>query len=438
MSTEIDQRIVEMKFDNKNFERNVSTSMNTLEKFKQSLKFSGATKGIEEIEKESSKFNLDKMEKAADAVEVKFSAMSVAAIAAISRIVNAATDAGVKLIKSLSVDNIAAGWEKYADKTESVQTIMNATGKSIDEVNGYLDKLMWFSDETSYGFNDMTKAIAQMTSSGGKIENLIPLVTGVANATAFAGKNAEVFSRVMYNLNQSYSTGALKYIDWKSLEMAGVASEQLKQVLIDTAIELGTIKEGEVTIGTFGETLKKDWATTEVMEKGFGYFAEMSETAYKMVKDGVVETATEAYRLLAKEYNTTSLKAAKAAQEAKTFNEVIAATKDAVGSKWMKTFELIFGNYDEAKRLWSDLAEEMYTVFAEGGNTRNALLGEALQTGLQQLRDEGLPSIGDLKTYLMDAAEASDELDDRMKELICPRWQQSKQPLVKPMVFFAA
>ena len=428
MSTEIDQRVVEMKFDNKNFEKNIATSMDSLKRFKDSLKFEGATEGIKEIEKETKNFDLSRMERAVDGLSSKFKVLSITAIDSILRIKRRVEDAAVKLVKSLSTDNIIAGWNKLAEKTEQVQTIMNATGKSIDEVNNYLDKLMWFSDETSYGFNDMTKAIAQMTSSGGDIEKLIPMVEGVANATAFAGKSADVFSRVMYNLNQSYATGALKYIDWKSLEMAGVASEQLKQTLIDTAVALGTIKEGEVTIANFGETLKKDWATTEVMEKGFGYFAEMSEKAFEMVKSGEAATATEAYNKLAKEYDTVSLRAAKAAQEAMTFKQVLDATKDAVSSKWMKTFEIIFGNYEEAKRLWSDLAEAFYSIFAEGGDSRNDLLTEALQHRkaiFQDLQDKGLPSIADLKTYLIEAASASDELDDSMKELIKNNFDES-------------
>ena len=175
-----------------------------------------------------------------------------------------AANTGIALFKSLSITPLASGWTKYEQKTAAVQTIMNATGKSIEEVNGYLDQLMWFSDETSYGFTDMGAALAQMTSSGGDVEKLIPLITGVANATAFAGKGAAEFSRVMYNLNQSYGSGNLQYMDWRSLELAGVAGEQLKQVFIDTGKALGVLdKEGRtakgtlVDIGTFGSTLQE-------------------------------------------------------------------------------------------------------------------------------------------------------------------------------------
>jgi len=429
MSTEIDQRIVEMKFDNKNFEKNISTSMSSLREFKESLKFDGATKGIDEVSKAGSKFSLNGMSSAVEKVELKFNALQIAAITAISKIVSSAMDAGTKLVKSLSVDNIAAGWSKLEEKTASVQTIMNATGKSVDQVNDYLDKLMWFSDETSYGFTDMTAAIAQMTSSGGDINKLIPMVMGVANATAFAGKTAQEFSRVMYNLNQSYGAGYLQFMDWRSVELAGVASQQLKQVFIDTAVELGKINEGAVTLGTFGTTLKDKWADTEVMEKAFGKFAEVTEAAYQMIHGGVTigdvffeaDTATEAYEILGKmtdRYDQLVISAAKAAQEAKTFGEVIDATKDAVSSKWMKTFELIFGNYEEAKELYSRLAEEFYTLFAEGGNTRNDMLFGGLASGLKQLQKQGVPDLEVLGLVALKAAEANGELSDELKAMV--------------------
>jgi len=425
LNTEVDERVVEMKFDNKDFEKNVSTSMNTLKKFKASLKFEGATKGMEDLNKEASKFSLNNMSESVEKVEMQFSALSVVAVRAISRIVDSAMDAGIKLVKSLSVDNIAAGWAKLDEKTSQVQTIMNATGKSINEVNGYLDKLMWFSDETSYGFNDMTQAIAQMTSSGGDIEKLIPMVQGVANATAFAGKNAAEFSRVMYNLNQSYGAGYLTYMDWRSVELAGVASKQLKQTFIDIGETLGKIEKGEVTVANFSQTLRDRWADTEVMEAAFGYFAEMSDMAYQMVQTGEVETASEAYEILAKRYDTVSLQAAKAAQEAKTFQEVIDYTKDAVGSGWMKTFELIFGNYEEAKKLYTQLAEEFYQLFVVGGEKRNELFGRALQGGLQQLKMDGLPDIEQMKDLLYENAKASGVLTEALDDLIQTDFEES-------------
>ena len=376
MSKTIDERVVSMQFDNKQFESNVQTSLSTLDRLKRALRLDGAAKGFDNIDSAAKNVNMSPLANAVDTVRVKFSALEVMAVTALANITNSAVNAGIQLVKSLSVDQIAAGWNKYGQKTSSVQTIINSTGKSIDEVNKYLDKLMWFSDETSYGFTDMTSAIAQLTSAGGDIDKLVPMVMGIANATAFAGKGATEFSRAIYNLNQSYSSGALQYTDWKSLELAGVASKELKQVLIDTGVAMGKIKEGEVTIANFGTTLKDKWADVGVMETAFSKFGEMTEKAYQMVQSGEVETASEAYAKLAEQYDGVSITAAKAAQEAKTFTEAIDATKDAVSSGWMKTFEIIFGNYEEAKVLWTDLANALWDAFASGAEARNEMLQE--------------------------------------------------------------
>lgn len=378
MSTTVDQRVVEMRFDNKHFESNVATTMSTLDKLKRALHLDGASKGLENINSAANKVNMSGLAGGVEEVRAKFSALEVIGVTALANITNSAVNAGKQWVKSLSVDQIAAGWSKYGDKTASVQTIMNATGKSIDEVNQYLNKLMWFSDETSYGFTDMTAALGQMTSAGGDIDKLIPLITGVANATAFAGKGASEFSRVMYNLNQSYSKGYLDYADWKSIDLAGVSSKQLKQMIIDVGIAQGKIKEGEITLGNFAATLKDKWADTSVLEEAFGNFAEMSDLAYEMVQAGEVDTASEAYEILSQKYDNVAITAAKAAQEAKTFSEAIDATKDAVSSGWMKSFEIIFGDYQEAKVLWTDLANTLWDVFAAGSEVRNWVLETAL------------------------------------------------------------
>lgn len=401
MSQEVDQRVVEMRFDNAKFEKNVQQSINSLNALNESLKFEGAEKGFAEVEKASEKVDFDRMTTALETLTGKFSALEVIGMTALVKITDKAIDTGTKLAKSLSIDQVMSGWNKYAEKTASVQTIMNATGKSITKVNSYLSKLMWFSDETSYGFTDMTSALSTLTAAGGDIEKMIPMIMGMANATAYAGKGAAEFQRVVYNLAQSYGTGAIQLIDWKSVEQAGASSQQLKQLIIDTAVELGKLKKGEVTTGTFGSTLQKKWADREVMEKAFGKYAEFAE-AVKAELDANPEyhnQAALAIEALADQYDEVTVKAFKAAQEAKSFSEVIAATKDAVSSGWMQTFDILFGNYEEAKTFWSDLAEQFWDIFAGGISGRNSWLKKAFNGGMDQLLDDtALGDVGDAFT----------------------------------------
>ena len=402
MSQEVDQRVVEMRFDNAKFEKNVQQSINSLNALNESLKFEGAEKGFAEVEKASEKVDFDRMTTALETLTGKFSALEVIGMTALVKITDKAIDAGTRLAKSLSIDQVTSGWTKYAQKTASVQTIMNATGKSITKVNQYLEKLMWFSDETSYGFTDMTSALSTLTAAGGDIEKMIPMIMGMANATAYAGKGAAEFQRVVYNLAQSYGTGAIQLIDWKSVEQAGAGSQQLKQLIIDTAVELGKLKEGEVTTGTFGSTLQKKWADREVMEQAFGKYAEFAEVVNAEMKahpEKYNYQAANAIEALADQYDEVTVKAFKAAQEAKSFSEAVDATKDAVSSGWMQTFDILFGNYEEAKTFWSGLAEQFWDIFAGGMGGRNSWLKKAFNGGMDQLLDEtALGDVGDAFT----------------------------------------
>lgn len=405
MSQEVDERVVEMRFDNAQFEKNVHQTMQSLERLNDSLRLDGAEKGFEKIGDASAKVDFDEMQGALDNLSGKFSAVEVMGVAALSHITRQAVDTGERLVKSLSLDQVTSGWSKYAQKTASVQTIMNATGKSIAKVNGYLSKLMWFSDETSYSFTDMTQSLGQLTASGGDIEKVIPMIMGMANATAYAGKGASEFSRVIYNLNQSYSQGYLSLMDWKSVELAGVATAELKKQIIETGVALGKIKEGDVTVGTFSSTLSKKWADKEVMETAFGKFAEFSEAVKKMVDANPGMLASQAIDALADQYDEVTVKAFKAAQEAKSFSEAVDATKDAVSSGWMETFDILFGNYEEAKGFWSDLAEEFWNMFAGGAAGRNNWLKSAFDSGLDQLLGtEGFGEAGDNYTNLLQKA----------------------------------
>lgn len=418
MSQEVDQSVVEMRFDNAKFEKNVQQSINSLNALNESLKFEGAEKGFAKVEKASEKVDFDRMTTALETLTGKFSALEVIGMTALVKITDKAIDAGAKLTKSLSIDQVTSGWNKYAQKTASVQTIMNATGKSITKVNSYLSKLMWFSDETSYSFTGMTQSLGQLTASGGDIEKVIPMIMGMANATAYAGKGASEFSRIIYNLNQSYSQGYLSLMDWKSVELAGVATAELKKQIISTGIELGKIKDGDVTVGTFSSTLSSKWADKEVMETAFGKFAEFSEAVKKMVDANPGMLASQAIEALADQYDEVTVKAFKAAQEAKSFSEVIDATKDAVSSGWMQTFDILFGNYEEAKTFWSDLAEQFWDIFAGGMGGRNSWLKKAFNGGMDQLLDDtALGDVGDAFTnQLRRSLIASGKLTDQQIE----------------------
>lgn len=395
MST-IDNRVVQMEFENKNFERNAKESMKTLEKLDKSLELKNGTKSFKDVEEAAKACDFKPLMEAIDGVKVQFTALGAITNRVMQRITDSVLDTGKKMLKSLTIDPIMSGYSKYEDKTASVQTLLNSTGLSLDEVNGYLSKLMWFSDETSYSFTQMSSALATMTSAGGDVAKIVPMLQGVANATAFAGKSAREFSGAIFNLNQSYSGGFLSYMDYNSLDRTyNMFSKQLKQAFIDNAKALGKLdKEGRTASGTlvdisnFATTLSEKWADRDVMEASFGWFNEVTEQAYALVKAGKYATASDAYEALAGQFDDVQYAAARSAQEAKSFKEAIDSVKDAVSSGWMQTFEYLFGNYEQSKVLWTDLANSLYDIFAEPANQRNSVLKEALTDTWGQFKEQ--------------------------------------------------
>lgn len=393
MSTTVDQRVVEMRFDNRQFERNVATTMSSLEGLKQSLNFTGATKGLEGIGESVKKVDMSGLVNAAETVRVKFSAMEVVAIRALSNITDSAMRTGKQLISSLTVDQISAGWEKFGDKTQSVGTLISQ-GYDLDTVNAQLNRLNWFTDETSYNFTDMVSNIAKFTASGQDLETSVTALEGIANWAALSGQNAQTASHAMYQLSQAMGAGVMRKEDYKSIQNVSMDTDEFRQKALDAGVALGTLKKNadgtyrslvagkeSFTKSQFAEHLTEDaWFTSDVMMRVFNDYSGAVDQIYEYAEEKGI-TASQAIEELGDEVDAFGLKAFKAAQEARTFPDVIDSVKDAVSTGWMNTFELIFGNYEEAKTLWTDLANAMYDVFAEGGNARNEMLGEAMASG---------------------------------------------------------
>ncbi len=422
MTTVIDERVVEMRFNNEDFEKNVAQSMSTLEKLKNSLNFDSG-KSLENLGKAAKNVDLSGMSQTITEATTKFSALEIAGITALANITNKAVDFGINFAKSLSIDQVTSGFDKYAVKTQSVQTIMAATAdqfanqaEQMEYVNEQLDKLTWFTDETSYSMTDMTSNIGKFVSNNIALEDAVTAMEGIATWAGLSGAGVTEASRAMYNFSQAMGAGAMKLQDWKSIENANMATTKFKQTAIDTAVELGKLKQSadglvttldgktEVSITSFSESLKKKWFDTEVMTQTLGKFGKFSDELYNLsnatnltasellealddykagtldmneiARDSTMSVAdlNEKFKELSGEGFELGKKAFAASQEAKTFKEAIDSVKDAVSSGWMDTFEIIFGNYLEAKKLWTGLANNLYDMFAEGGNKRNEVL----------------------------------------------------------------
>lgn len=397
MSKLVDKRIVEMDFDNSRFEAGVKQSMSTIDKLKSNLDFSGISNSLN---KSFGSVDTSVLSGAVGTVTNKFSTMEIVAISAISNITNRVINLGIQMVKSLSIDNVAAGWSKYEENVKSVGTLLSQDGNTIEGVNTALSKLMWFTDQTSYSYTDMVSNISKFTAAGQNLEDSVQAMMGIANWAALSGQNASVASRAMYQLSQAMGQGVIKLQDWKSIQNANMDTQEFRQQVLDTAVAMGylnkTIDGNYLTTekaakaglsfskNQFTTTLSDGgWFTSDVLMATLSKYSSAVDQLYSDVNDpdknlSTAAEAIEAYEQSIKESGDKTaefgLKAFRAAQEARTFTDAINATKDAVSSGWLSTFDKIFGSYDEAKKLWTDLADELWEVFASGGEKRNQIL----------------------------------------------------------------
>ncbi len=384
MSRLVDERVVEMSFDNTKFDSNITKSIQSINDLKNSLNFDGVTSDInKDLQGIDTSILADGIEK----VGVKFSTLEIAAITAISNITNRLIDMGVKMVENLSVDNIALGWDKFAEKTKSVGTIIGQ-GYDLSEVTTQLERLNWYTDQTSYDFTSMVNSIGKFTATGQKLDESVEAMMGIANWAALSGQNAETASRAMYQISQAMGAGAMRLIDYRSIQNANMDTDEFRQKVLDTAVAMGklnkitsitgevmysTLNGKEFTKGQFTTQLSEGWFDKDVMMDTFRTYSKGIDELFQYTKEngGSVETAYDALNDSLDEFG---MKAFKAAQESRTLMDSIIATKDAVSSSWMSTFEKIFGKYDQAVEVWSNLSVKLWDIFAAGGEARNRAL----------------------------------------------------------------
>lgn len=360
MSKTIDERVVEMRFDNKQFESNVQTSLSTIEKLKKSLDMDGATKGLESIDSAAKKVDMSGLGSAVETVKTRFSALEVMAVTALANITNSVVNTGKQMLHSLTIEPISQGFEEYELKMGSIQTIMMSTGASLEEVNKYLQELNTYSDKTIYSFQDMTSNIGKFTNAGVGLEDAVMAIQGVSNVAAVSGANANEASRAMYNFAQALSAGYVKLIDWKSIEYANMATVEFKTQLLESAVACGTLTKtadgmyktvkGNVIDAThgFNDSLQDQWMTTEALVSTLRDYA-----------DETTEIGAKAFA---------------AAQDVKTFSQLMDNLKEVVGSGWANTWEILFGDFEEAKELWTGLSQVIGGFIGAQADARNKML----------------------------------------------------------------
>ena len=369
MSTLIDSRVAEMRFDNRNFERNVATSMSTLDKLKEKLKLKDVATGLENITSAANKVTFSHIGNETDTVGVKFSAMQVAATTALVNLTNTAIQAGTSIANSL-ISAAKSGFQEYETQINAVQTILANTsskGTTLEQVNNALDELNHYADMTIYNFTEMTRNIGTFTAAGVDLDTSVAAIKGIANLAAVSGSTSQQASTAMYQLSQALAAGTVKLQDWNSVVNAGMGGQVFQDALKETARVHGiAIDQMIKDEGSFRETLQKGWLSSEIL----------TETLSKFTGDLTEEQLTSMGYTAeqAQEIMKLGQTANDAATKVKTFTQLIDTLKEANQSGWTQTWEILIGDFEEAKSLWTSVSDQLGNMIQQSADARNNLL----------------------------------------------------------------
>ncbi len=462
MGREVDNRVVQMTFDNAQFEKGVSTTLNSLDKLDKALEFKDADKSFSSLTRAANSLDLSSASKSIEKCSSTFSTLESIGLGFFKSVGEKAfkfaedisnaflgipkkiLSSGFGEISNLINGSFFTGWDKLRQTQEATRTIMSATvdayedeGEQIADIENRLKNLMWYADETSYSFTDMTNNIGKFTAQKIPLEQAQTAMIGISNWAAMAGQGTDAAARAMYNLSQSLGTGHVQLIDWKSVENANMATSQFKELALETAANLGKLKrqadgtfttidgKTKITAASFRDSLKSGWFDNEALMKTLGYFGTASEeiknlldesgdnatskkyiewieeykaaTGDAVAQSEILQRAQEAtgvstdklaekFDLLTSEEYYVGVEAYKAASEYATLKAALAGVEDAASSAWMGIFKGMMGDFDQQRAFWTAFESDIETLFVEPLNKAKAFV-EDLYTYLGSAND---------------------------------------------------
>lgn len=397
----IDTRVVQVKFDNAGFEAAIKQTLASLVSLNSGLKLDGATKGLNDVSTAASKFSLAGMGQSVEGIGQKFTAMSVIAVAALATVVSKAVSAGIDMGKNLTLEPLKAGFAEYETGLNSVQTILAntaAAGVKLKDVNATLLELNKYSDQTIYNFGEMAKNIGTFTAAGVDLKTATSAIKGIANLAALSGSNSQQASTAMYQLSQAISAGRVSLEDWNSVVNAGMGGTVFQRALAQTAEKMGTLSKGSVKLKgdmknvtiegqSFRESItakpgEESWLTSDVLTATLAQFtgdltdAELAAQGFNKAEIKAIQAQAATARA--------------AATEVKTVTQLFGTLKESAGSGWAQTWQLIFGDFEEAKKTFTSVNSTLGGFITASANARNKVIGDWKEMGGRTLLLDGI------------------------------------------------
>ena len=425
----VDNRVVEMQFENKQFESGVATTLSSVKKLKEGLNFKDSAESLKNLGSVSKNVDMSNLIGAVESIKDRFSTLGIIGMTVLQNIANKAISVGSTLTKSLTLQPIMDGFAEYETQMNSIQTILSNTrseGTNIQQVNSALDELNHYADQTIYNFTEMTRNIGTFTAAGVDLNTSVNAIQGIANLAAVSGSNSQQASTAMYQLSQALATGTVKLMDWNSVVNAGMGGQVFQDALKETSKELGTGAEAAIKAnGSFRESLQTGWLTSQVLTETLKKFTTSGAMEWvanycDVSKDAVQSAYDQAYanskatdsigkqqdaidgcaEALAKQTGKSkdaiketlalAYDAQNAATKVKTFSQLIDTLKEALGSGWTKSWQIMIGDFEEAREMWTNVSVVLSDMINKSADARNALLQDWANLGGRKAIIDGI------------------------------------------------
>ena len=425
----VDNRVVEMQFENKQFESGVAKTLSSVKKLKEGLNFKDSAESLKNLGSVSKNVDMSSLIGAVESIKDRFSTLGIIGMTVLQNIANKAISVGSTLTKALTLQPIMDGFAEYETQMNAIQTILSNTrseGTNIQQVNSALDELNHYADQTIYNFTEMTRNIGTFTAAGVDLNTSVNAIQGIANLAAVSGSNSQQASTAMYQLSQALATGTVKLMDWNSVVNAGMGGQVFQDALKETSKELGTGAEAAIKAnGSFRESLQTGWLTSQVLTETLKKFTtsgamewvanycdiskEAVQSAYDQAyanskatdsmgkQQDAIEGCADALakqtgksKDAIKETLALAYDAQNAATKVKTFSQLIDTLKEALGSGWTKSWQIMIGDFEEAREMWTNVSDVLSQMINSSADARNALLQDWADLGGRKAIIDGI------------------------------------------------
>ena len=187
MSNIIDERVAALRFDNSQFEKNVGTSLSTLEKLKQALTFDKHARSFQEMEAASNRVTFSKMSDSLSNLESRFSTFGIVGMTVIQDLTRSVEQFTVGALSNL-INKIIEGGKARAFNIENAHFLLQGLYNDTKEIEAIEKDAMDSVSDTAYGYDEAIKTAAQLAASGvssGKdMQSVLAAIAGVAATTS--------------------------------------------------------------------------------------------------------------------------------------------------------------------------------------------------------------------------------------------------------------